>query len=87
MASMTLTLAPTKRYFGFGDQNDYCVLAGGRVIGRIFMPPRAPDDQPWFWMITAFEKFMPIGDRGCSATRDQAMLDLNEKWLDALAVG
>jgi hypothetical protein len=30
---MTLTLAFTKRYFGFGERDDHVVLDGGRVIG------------------------------------------------------
>jgi hypothetical protein len=32
-----LFLAPTTRYFGIGDSNDYVVLDGGRVIGRIML--------------------------------------------------
>ena len=50
---MTPTLAHTKRYFGFGDKDDHVVLDGGRVIGRIFIAPQAPEKQPWFWTITA----------------------------------
>jgi hypothetical protein len=76
-----LTLVPAKCYFGSGDQNDYCVLDGGRVIGRIFMPLRAPVDQPWFWMITAGEKATCIGSRGCSATCDQAVQDFKAQWV------
>ena len=38
----SLMLAPTKRYFGLGDQNDYCVLDDGHVIGRIFMARAMP---------------------------------------------
>ena len=40
---MTLILASTKRYFGFGDKDNHVVLDGGRVIGRIFQPPQAPE--------------------------------------------
>jgi hypothetical protein len=28
-----LVLAPTRRYFGIGDENDFCVLDGGRAVG------------------------------------------------------
>ena len=77
----SLTLALTKCYFGSGDQNDYCVLDGGRVIGRIFMPLRTTDDKPWFWMITAGEKATSIGSRGCSATCEQAIADFKARWL------
>jgi len=48
-----LALSPTMKYFGFGDKDDYVVLDGGRVIGRIFLHPQAPDSAPWFWTITA----------------------------------
>ena len=75
-----LTLAPTKHHFGSGDQNDYCVIDGDRVIGRIFLPPRAPDDQPWFWMITAGEKATSIGSRGSSPTCEEAMAEFKAQW-------
>ena len=47
-----LTLSPTHKYFHFGDKDDYVVLDGGRVIGRIMLHPQAPDGHPWFWTIT-----------------------------------
>jgi len=43
-----LALATTGRYFGFGDKNDHSVLDGGRVVGRIFMQPQAPEGRSWF---------------------------------------
>ncbi len=48
-----LVLSRTKKYFGFGDKNDFVVLDGGRVIGRIFLQPQGPEGRPWFWTITA----------------------------------
>jgi uncharacterized protein YmfQ (DUF2313 family) len=45
------------------------------------MPLRTPDDQPWFWMITAGEKATSIASRGCSATCDQALADFKAQWL------
>jgi hypothetical protein len=38
-----LILSPTHKYFGIGDKDDYVVLDGGRVIGRIFLDPQAPE--------------------------------------------
>ena len=32
-----LLLSPTRKYFRFGDKDDYCVLDGGRIIGRIML--------------------------------------------------
>jgi hypothetical protein len=37
----TLLLSPTRKHFRIGDENDYVVLDGGRVIGRIFLQPQA----------------------------------------------
>jgi hypothetical protein len=72
--------SPTRKHFRIGDKNDYCVLDGGRVIGRIFLQPQAPEGQPWFWTITGG---MPpsLYDRGYSATREQAMADFKARWL------
>jgi hypothetical protein len=38
-----LRLAPTRKYFGFGSFDDYVVLKGGRVVGRILLHPQGPD--------------------------------------------
>ena len=46
MFPQMLFLASTKRYFGFGDKDDHVVLDGGRVIGRIFQQPQAPEGRP-----------------------------------------
>ena len=38
------------------DKDDYDVRLGdasGPVIGRIMRHPQAPEEQPWFWTITA----------------------------------
>ena len=77
-----LLLGRTSKYFRFGDQNDYVVLDGGRVIGRIFMAPQGPEGQPWFWTITDPEQAPSIHNRGYSATREQAMADFKARLAD-----
>jgi hypothetical protein len=70
---MNLVLAYTSKYFGFGDKNDYVVLDGGRVIGRIYRPPQVPADRPWFWTITDPDRIPSIYNRGYCRTREEAM--------------
>jgi hypothetical protein len=78
---MALALAPTKTYFGFGSQDDYVVLDGGRCVGRIFLSPQSPPDRNWMWTITAVDFTPSIDNRGYSATREQAMMDFKAQWL------
>jgi hypothetical protein len=76
-----LALSPTMKYFGFGDKDDYVVLDGGRVIGRIFLHPQGPDGAPWFWTITAPDIPPSIDKHGYSATRERAMVDFKARWM------
>ena len=75
-----LTLSPTKKYFGFGDKDDYVVLDGGRVIGRIVLHPQGPEGEPWFWTITAPDIPLSNDKRGYSPTRERAMVDFKAQW-------
>ena len=81
----TLILKTTRSQYGspFDDKNDYVVLRDGHVIGRIFMPPQAPERQPWFWTITAMDYPRTIHSRGYSASREQAMQDFKTQWMIA----
>jgi hypothetical protein len=58
------------------DKDDYDVRLGdasGPVVGRIMRHPQAPEDQPWFWTITAREQPSSVYNRGYAACREQAM--------------
>jgi len=68
-----LILTPTRRYFGFGDEDDHVVLEGGRCIGCIFLSPQAPEGRSWFWAIT--DRYFPhsIDNKGYCATCEEAM--------------
>src|SRR5262245_117855 len=76
-----LRLAPTRRYFGSGDENDYVVMEGSRVIGRISLTAQAPEGLPWSWTITAFDFPASVYNKGYSATRSDAMADFKARWL------
>jgi hypothetical protein len=61
-----LRLTSTRKYFGFGDANDFVVLDGARVVGRIFLHPQSPPMQsPWFWTITALDTPSLVEKNGC----------------------
>ena len=82
-----LKLARTQKYFRFGDENDYVVLDGGRVIGRIMLHPQGPTERPWFWTITDPDLKASIDNRGYSSTRDDAMADFKARFESLAADG
>ena len=65
------------------EKEDYLVLVDGRVIGRIFQQPQAPEGRPWLWTITAREHPPSIYSRGYSETREQAMMEFKGRWLSS----
>jgi hypothetical protein len=79
----TLILKKTASIYGMGDGNDWTVLDGDRIIGRIFLSPQSPPDRNWMWTITARDYPRTIHSRGYSATREQAMAHFKKQWLTA----
>jgi hypothetical protein len=66
---------------GHWSPDDYDVRDSHRkVVGRIMLHPQAPEDQPWFWTITAREIPPSVYNHGYSATREQAMADFKKQW-------
>jgi hypothetical protein len=66
---------------GFDARNDYVVIDGDRVVGRIFLSPASPPDRNWMWTITARDYPRSIHSRGYSETREQAMAEFKARWL------
>jgi hypothetical protein len=76
-------LESTARYYGQPwSEDDYVVLTGGQIVGRIMLHPEAPQAQPWFWTMTAREQKPSTRDHGFSESREQAITDFKSQWLN-----
>jgi hypothetical protein len=71
----------SRKHYRIGDKDDYAVLDGGRVIGRIVRQTRPPEGRPWFWTITASDIPPSLDKRDYSATREEAMAAFKTRWL------
>jgi hypothetical protein len=73
---LILVSARKSRGAGHWDKDDCDVRLGdasGPVVGRVMRHPQAPEDQPWFWTITAPEQPPSVYNHGYAASREQAM--------------
>jgi hypothetical protein len=80
-----LVSACKNRGADYWDKADYDVRdTHGNVVGRIMRHPQAPEEQPWFWTITALEIPPSVHNHGYSATREQATKDFKARWLASI---
>jgi hypothetical protein len=80
MTETTFTLVRTTKDRG-GDNDDYDVCDGDKVIGRIVRDPLAPMEAPWFWVIIAKDLSPPwLRDRGYAVSRDHALAQFRARW-------
>ena len=61
------------------NQDDYDVVEGGVVVGRIFKVPIAPHDRLWMWA-SSRNGHMRCAAHGCEATREDAMTAFAKSW-------
>jgi hypothetical protein len=75
MTALTLKRANTSRPSGQWSDEDYDVLADGKVVGRILESGSRfdPPDLLWTWSITSIWPATPGRTNGTAATREQAM--------------
>ena len=77
---LVLKRASTSRSSGEWSDDDYDVLAGGLVVGRILKSAVAPVGMPWLWTLAYghHEDRTPI--YGYEPTREEAMAAFAKSW-------
>jgi hypothetical protein len=60
--------------------DDFDVLEGGVVIGRIFLPRGAPQDRQWKWASGHAAGTVARAAHGYGATREAAMAAFAKSW-------
>jgi hypothetical protein len=77
-----LILKKTGSHYGepHWPDDDFVVLDGSKVVGRIMLHPQAPKALPWFWTITQGIA-SSVYNRGYAISRLQAMTDFKSRWL------
>jgi hypothetical protein len=82
VSSLTLKRASASRPSGQWQDEDYDVLADGKVIGRIYEDASAstPPELRWFWSVTSIWPATPGLTNGTAATLDEAKAKFRAAW-------
>ena len=82
MTRLLLKRASASRPSGEWDDDDYDVLADGKVVGRIYEEGSAstPPELRWFWSVTVIVPATPGITNGTAATREEAMAAFAKCW-------
>jgi len=77
---LILKRASASRLSGEGNDDDFDVLAGDEVVGRIFKANAAPVGSPWMraFIFPHHERGTPT--HGYAATREEAMAAFAKGW-------
>src|SRR5437660_4081248 len=88
VTSLILKRAKFSRSSGQWKDEDYDVLADGKVVGRIYKQGSAgtPRELWWFWSVTSIVPAVPNGTYGHAATLDEAKAKFRAAWEKAKAV-
>jgi hypothetical protein len=81
MTSLILKRAKFSRSSGQWSDEDYDVLADGKVVGRILESGSRfdPPDLLWTWSITEIVPASPV-THGTAATREEAVAKFRAAW-------
>ena len=80
MTTLVPKRSSTSRQSGEWNDDDYDVLAGGAVVGRILKVHAAPVGTPWMWTLAFGHHEDRTPTHGYAATREAAMGVLAKSW-------
>jgi hypothetical protein len=82
MTRLVLKRAKLSRSSGTWQDEDYDVLADGKVVGRIYEDASAstPPELRWFWSVTEIVPTNANRTNGQAATREEAMAKFRAAW-------
>jgi hypothetical protein len=88
MPRLVLKRGKFSRSSGQWPDEDYDVLADGKVVGRIYEDASAstPPELRWFWSVTEIVPATPGVTNGHAATLEEAMAKFRAAWEKARAV-
>jgi len=62
------------------NDDDFDVLVGGKVVGRIYKASAAPVGSPWMWTLAFGHHEDRMPTHGYEATREAAMAAFAKSW-------
>jgi hypothetical protein len=77
---LILKRASTSRSSGQWSDDDFDVLTGGAVVGRIFKANAAPVGSPWMWTLAFGHHEDRTPTHGYEPTREAAMAAFANSW-------
>jgi hypothetical protein len=77
---LLLKRASANRPSGHWNDDDFDVLAGTLVVGRIFKANAAPIGSPWMWTLAFGHHEDRTPTHGYAATREAAMRAFAKSW-------
>jgi len=80
MSSLILKRASASRRSGEWSDDDYDVLADGKVVGRIMKAATKPADASWLWTLAYGYHEDRTPTRGYEPTREAAMAAFKKSW-------
>jgi hypothetical protein len=80
MPALILKRASVSRLSGEWSNEDYDVLAGGIVVGRIMKAAAAPVGSPWMWTLASGHDEDRTPTHGYEPTREAAMTSFAKSW-------